>query len=179
MSTTTEEWKDIKGYEDNYQISSLGRVRSKDRYEYMVINDGYRLRRGQLIKGELDKQGYHRVGLWKDAKCRKFLVHRLVAKAFLPNSKKHPIINHIDEDPMNNRVENLEWCSYSYNSTYKGAMERNIANLRKPVVGTNLTDGSKIEFVSVAEAVRNGYHHAGSVARGVRNSSGGYHWEFK
>ena len=179
FSTNEEVWKDIKGHENNYQISNKGRVRSKDRYEYMIINDGYRLRKGQLIKGEIDKQGYHRVGLWKNARCRKQFVHRLVAEAFIPNPKKHPIINHIDENPLNNNVENLEWCSHSYNSTYKGAMERQIKSKRKPLIGTHVENGNIIEFNSVSEAIKAGFNHAGAVARGERNMSGGYRWEFK
>lgn len=173
-----EKWLDVKGYEANYQVSNLGRVRSKDRKEWMPINNGYRVRKGQIIKGEIDKQGYHKIGLWKNSKCRKWFVHRLVAVAFIKNPSNLPIINHKDEDPLNNFVENLEWCDYSYNATYKDAKERNMAPQRKAIVGTCLKTGVEIKFKSSADAGRAGYTHASACARGERKQNKGYTWEY-
>lgn len=67
---------------------------------------------------------YKSVALRVDGKYHHKLVHRIVAEAFIPNPEGHPIINHIDENPANNKAANLEWCSYKYNTNYGGAQER-------------------------------------------------------
>lgn len=93
-----EIWKDIVGYEGLYQMSNLGRIR----------NNSIELK-------QYTQFGYNSVGLWKDKKCKKFRVHRLVAQAFIPNPHNFPHINHKDGDKSNNNVDNLEWCTYQYN----------------------------------------------------------------
>ena len=96
-----EIWKPIKGFEDKYKVSNFGRV--------------YSIKRNNVLKQKKDKLGYCRVMLSK--KITK-LVHRIVAEAFIPNPNSLPIINHKDENPSNNCVWNLEWCTYKYNSNY-------------------------------------------------------------
>ena len=110
-----EIWKDIKGYEGLYQVSNKGHVKSLN----------YR-RTGKegILKGRLDKDGYLRVGLCKNKKQKPFYIHRLVAKAFLPNPNNLPEVNHIDENKENNHVENLEWCDRKYNNNYGSRNER-------------------------------------------------------
>lgn len=104
-----EIWKDIDGYEGIYQVSNLGNVRS--------LNWG---KRGIVRNLYLKKQnrGYLHVELAKNGKRKAFTVHRLVANAFLENPNGYPIINHKDENKQNNNVENLEWCSLTYNVRY-------------------------------------------------------------
>lgn len=104
-----EIWKDIDGYEGLYQVSNLGNVRSLNWRKRGIARNLY-----------LKKQnrGYLHVELAKDGKRKAFTVHRLVANAFLENPNGHPIINHKDENKQNNNVENLEWCSISYNVRY-------------------------------------------------------------
>ena len=107
-----EEWKDIKNYEGLYQISSLGRVKSLPKERNNGINNEI------ILKQCTDKKGYKRVNLYKNKKSTRVLVHRLVAEAFLNNPNNYPLINHKDENPNNNKVENLEWCTYKYNNNY-------------------------------------------------------------
>lgn len=108
-----EKWKDIFGYDGMYQVSDLGRVRSIYSGEWRVL------------KGGKNSKGYLSVGLCKDSKQKSILVHRLVANAFIPNSDEtKTIINHKDEDKTNNRVDNLEWCTVSYNNTYNGLRKK-------------------------------------------------------
>lgn len=97
-----EIWKHITGYED-YMISNLGRVKSLKNGKEKILKN--------LDRGN----GYLYVEL---KKRKKYLVHRLVAQAFLENPENLPQINHKDENPQNNTVENLEWCSSQYNMTY-------------------------------------------------------------
>lgn len=112
-----EVWKDIKGYEGLYQVSNLGRVRSLPRGEgYSKRNHIHYLKPdiNPHNKGEYETF-YERVTLCKEGKTKRFLVHRLVAQAFIPNPDNKPHINHIDCDGTHNWVENLEWVTHSEN----------------------------------------------------------------
>lgn len=109
-----EFWKPIKDYEDLYEVSNLGNIRSIDR----VILDKNGLKK--IIKGKphkltITQSGYISVGLYKNSKSKTYRVHRLVAEAFISNPMNLPQVNHIDEDKKNNCVDNLEWCDASYN----------------------------------------------------------------
>lgn len=103
-------WKDIPGYEGLYRISTSGEIYSYPRKG----NFG----RNHFLKFRVDKGGYLRVLLSKNSKSKEMLVHRLVAKAFLPNPHNLPEVNHKDENTKNNNVSNLEWCTSKYNSNY-------------------------------------------------------------
>lgn len=117
-----ERWVDIKGYENRYQISNLGRIKSLQR-ETRNRNGKYIIEE-KIMKPMVARNGYLIACLWKNNKQRKFVVHRLVAQAFLGNPQNYKEINHIDEDKTNNRVENLEWCSHKYNMNYGTLKEK-------------------------------------------------------
>lgn len=104
-----EVWKDVVGYEGYYQVSNFGRIYSLPRKHT----------KGGFRKFRYDKDGYARVDLYNDTnKGKVFGVHRLVAIAFIPNPNELPMINHKDENPKNNRADNLEWCNCVYNNNY-------------------------------------------------------------
>ena len=105
-----EEWRDIKGYEGLYKVSNLGRIKS--------LNYGGCKGREGILKPIIDNGGYCRIFLYKNNKKRKFIVHRLVAQAFIPNPNNLPQVNHKDENKANNCVNNLEWCDCKYNQNY-------------------------------------------------------------
>lgn len=106
-----EIWNEIKGFGGNYSVSSEGRVRSNG----LLKGKNSKVR---ILKTELSKKGYLRVGLTKDGKQKKYLVHRLVAIAFLDNPNNLPEVNHRNEIKTDNRVENLEWMSRRDNMNY-------------------------------------------------------------
>lgn len=113
-----EIWKDIEGYVGKYQVSNYGRVISlKDRW------GNYRRKELKPIKIG-GKNNYLQVNLCKDGLLKKILIHRLVAEAFIPNPDNLPIINHKDENPQNNRYDNLEWCDKRYNILYGSALDK-------------------------------------------------------
>ena len=114
-----EIWKDILGYEGLYQVSSFGRVRSLDRYD-----SNNHFLKGRILRLCADAKGYLIVGLWSNNKKKMYKVHRMVAESFIPNPDNLPIINHKDENPSNDNVDNLEWCDYKYNNNYGTARER-------------------------------------------------------
>ena len=109
-----EQWRDIDGYDGMYQVSDLGSVRSRKSGEW------------RLLKQQKDnKGGYLRVNLHRDGKLKHFLVHRLVAQAFIPNDDETKTqINHINECKSENRVSNIEWCTASYNMNYNDLHRR-------------------------------------------------------
>lgn len=108
-----EIWKTIEGF-PNYEISNMGNVRSlahRDKWN--------RVKGGQLIKPQFDGKGHYlHVGLYANGSVKIVNVHRLVAKAFLPNPCGYTEVNHKDENKTNNAASNLEWCSHSYNNQY-------------------------------------------------------------
>ncbi len=97
-----ETWKPIKGYEGLYEVSDQGRVKS-------LIN------KPKEMYLKKHNRGYRQVELTNGEERKTYLVHRLVAEAFLPNPQKYPQVNHIDEDKQNNAVSNLEWCTAKQN----------------------------------------------------------------
>ena len=114
-----EEWRPIEGYEGLYEVSSYGRVRSLDKYDSMN-----RFLRGRILRLFTDGLGYLRAQLYSNSKRKSFLVHRLVAQAFIPNPDNLPQVNHRDENPSNDNVDNLEWCDGKYNVNYGTRIDR-------------------------------------------------------
>lgn len=105
-----EEWKDLKGYEGLYKVSSLGRV-------YSVYKKDYK-------QPYLDKDGYLMIGLSKEGKHKNLRLHRIIAETFIPNPQQLPCVNHIDENKLNNNIKNLEWCTPAYNNSFGTRTER-------------------------------------------------------
>ena len=99
---TEEIWKPIKGYEDYYEVSNLGRVKS--------------LRNNLIMKlVPSGKKGYLGINLRVNGTSKSFRINRLVAETFIPNPNNLPEVNHKDYDKTNNCVDNLEWCTHEYN----------------------------------------------------------------
>ena len=105
-----EVWRDISDLENYYQVSNYGNVRSKDRNVWN--GKVYYTKKARIIKKCMSSTGYHIVRLVDgEGKPKTCKVHRLVAYAFIPNHDNKPNINHIDGNPLNNHVNNLEWCT--------------------------------------------------------------------
>ena len=109
-----EIWKPIEGYEGLYEVSNYGRIKS-----IIGFNGHEYVKRNKILKNSRQnaKSSYYRsvVNLCKNKKAKTYKVHRLVARAFIPNPNNYPEVNHIDGNPLNNRVENLEWCTTKHN----------------------------------------------------------------
>lgn len=100
-------WKNIAGYEDLYQISSYGVIRTKPRIVQNRWGDYIRPRK---ILGRIkDRFGFYRVSLRKDGKNRKFYVHRLIAKHFIPNLENKKRVKHKNGNRQDNRYSNIKW----------------------------------------------------------------------
>ncbi len=166
----------------NYEVSSLGRVRSLGFDIYHP---------SKIITPHINNKGYFYVGLYKNKKQTKFLVHRLVAIAFIPNPNNYPCVNHKDCNPQNCCVENLEWVSHIGNMSYPPTRERlseahkglmlNYPGFSKPVAQYTL-DGILVAiYPSIHEAERQTKIRNGDIYRcckGQRHTAGGYIWQY-
>lgn len=167
-----EIWKDIKEYEGLYQVSSLNRIRSLDRYVIHPKSKGLRLIKGKILKQSKDRYGYPIVNLSKNCKVKMFRIHRLVAEAFIPNPDNLPLINHKNELKDDNSLENLEWCDYQYNNSYSRS---------KPVLQYTLDGEFVREWSSATEAEKYGFisYHIYACCNGKRKSHKGFIWRYK
>ena len=153
-----EVWRPIEGFDGRYMVSNIGRVKTKE-FTY-TLYDKPQIKPSHIIRTIVRKDGYCKVNLGGYGKQKTLNLHRLVAIAFIPNPSKLPCINHKDENPSNNTVENLEWCSYEYNNNYGSFKEKhsiafkNYPKFSKPIIQMTM-DGQDIqEFPSIAEAAR-------------------------
>lgn len=175
---SNEIWKDIKGYEGKYQISNNGNVKS--------LKDSYGNSRELILKQHDNGQGYLQVTLSKDNKRKHLRVNRLVAEAFLPNTKGLPEVNHKNEfEKHNNSVSNLEWCDRKYNSNYGTRSKRagknsGITKTRKVFQYDSDLNIVKI-WPSYMECIRAGYSgsHISKCCRGKKEHYKGYRWSYK
>lgn len=163
MPRQVEIWKEIKGYEGKYYVSNLGNVANAD---------------GKLMRKELSQKGYERVQLYNGFGMRSNKkVHRLVARAFIPNPYKLPQVNHIDENKRNNCVSNLCWVDNRTNNLLSSTKNFD----PKPVAAYSISGDKVASFKSVCEAARitgiNRYSIIGA-CNGNQKTAGGYKWRY-
>lgn len=144
----------------------------------------------ELVENEAvrDKDGYLKVILYKNGKPKSFQVHRLVASAFIENPLNLSEVNHRDENPSNNRVENLEWCTRKYNMNYGTRLEKQLANPNcgikqlKPILQFTKNGELVKEYPSLMEASRLTQINQGNISsccNGKLHSAGKYLWKYK
>lgn len=109
-------WKDIPGYETLYEVSSTGKVRSKERE--ITRKDGIHYFKCERVIKTYLLNGYERLCLYKNGKQKQFLIHRLVALAFIEKEDGKDLVNHKDANKLNNNVDNLEWCTIKENNNH-------------------------------------------------------------
>jgi hypothetical protein len=146
------------------------------------------LKREKIVKLRFCKN-YYIVNLCKNGKSKNYRVNRLVAEAFIPNPNNYPVVNHKNGNKLDNRVENLEWCSYSHNEkeayklglkkpTWEGkCYDRHPSN--KKIVQYNI-DGEKIKVWNSIQEATDALHinNISAVCRGIQKTAGGYVWNF-
>ena len=165
-----EIWKDIKGYEGLYQVSNLGRVKSKERERT----------KGGILKPSIVRN-YYRVILCKNGKTKSYAVHRLVAETFIPNINNYEVVNHKDENKLNNSESNLEWCTQLYNIKYTLSKHKKVYG-QKTVSQIALTGEIIRTFTNVNEFSRkNGFNESSIIkcCRGKRKTHKGFMWKYE
>lgn len=177
-----ENWKDILGYEGFYQVSNKGRIKSLPRITKRSNGRQYTVRERILKQYELvfkgEKKPRKMVHL-KSKKSNRFLVHRLVAEAFIPNPKKLPQVNHKDGNPFNNNVDNLEWATNKDNVIH--AYENGLMRTEKRVAKVCPLTKEKLEvYKSGSEAARKHRLTPGAIFHAINNNwkAGGFYWEY-
>ena len=141
----TETWKPIEGYNGKYIINNVGEV---------ILF--WHSPKGKKLSSWIGSDGYRRVDL-HDGICRRHKrVTRLVAETFIPNPEGKKDVNHINNNPLDNRVENLEWVTRQENMQWAVKFDRQ--HVKKcPIIATNKATGEATRFESIAEANRNGF----------------------
>ena len=172
MGVLNMNWVKIKGYEEFYEISSSGEIRSKDR---TVTDKIGRTRswKGKVLNPDIAPNGYYRVSFSINRKRKQFYVHRLIAEYFIPNPNNLPQVNHIDGNKLNNSLDNLEWVTVQENVIH--AYKNGLINFRygenhpnygkfgseskkaKPVTAINVITNEKKEYGSLIETTEDGF----------------------
>lgn len=174
-----EIWKDTIDF-PGYQVSNLGRVKSTSRLVYVTNNKGsYSYTIPEKITKVSLRTNYLCVTLCLNGKHINALVHRLVAKAFIPNPYDYPEINHKDENKLNNCIDNLEWCTRKYNKNYGSGNLRSASKRSKKVI--QYSDTFYKEWNSLNEAARGNNVAAGSIRSACikKHKCCNYYWKYK
>lgn len=152
-----ERFEDLKDFENLYMIDLNGNVYSKTKKI--------------ILKHKLSEDGYYCVTLSNSA----HLIHRLIAKQFIPNIENKLIVNHKDGFRHNNTISNLEWCTHSENSIHAVKLR----NVEKSVIKVSLTDVHLAKYDSIKEASeKNSIQESNisRVCRNIRKTAGGFKW---
>ena len=174
-------WKKL---DEVYEVSECGDVRSVDRYVEQKSRTYWV--KGKALEHNIDRKGYHRVGLNKDSKRKYEGVHRLVAKLFIENPENKPEVNHIDGDKSNNHYTNLEWVTRSENMKHGYEMglithlSDNSKAQMKEVIKTD-SSGREMFYPSLAEASRKdgiSISYLSQIINGVRPQKDDCTWAF-
>lgn len=179
-----EIWKDIVGFEGKYRISNTGKVLS---LHYCGRNEV------RELTPKINNKGYAWVQLEKGNGTHAYrLIHRLVAEAFIENPRNEPIINHKDENPLNNNVENLEWCDYLYNNRYYRERHPSLKKPRKAPIYKSRLHLKILQLTLSGEVVKEWansraiYHETkmsewsiSECCRGKRKTAYGFKWRYK
>ena len=179
-----EEWRPAKGFEEYFEVSSLGRVKSLPRRVFDIAR-GWVVRPEEIIATD-GKTKYKTVGIRVGRKRKTISVHRLIAETFIPNPENLPVVNHIDGNTWNNAVENLEWVTIQDNVRH--AYRTGLVKKRPGASG----DGNQYiivqydksfrpvaEYPTISEAERATGIKNISAARAKCKLAGGYYWEYK
>lgn len=146
-------WKTYPEF-DFIEVNKIGEVRTIDRT--VIRSDGQKqFVRGHILKQYRDHYGYMYVTFRSNGKLVHLKVHRIVAICFIPNLNNYPEVNHIDNDPTNNRWDNLEWCTREYNFAYKEKYGKSAAEVfGRSIIAVNPETSEVLWFKTQSEAGR-------------------------
>lgn len=180
-----EQWVDIDGYEGRYQISNIGNVKA------LAHNRGNRYYLEKILTPTSMANNYQSIGLWNNGFCKRFLVHRLVVSHFIGEIKRGLVVNHIDNNPANNILTNLEITTQSENIKHAFRQGRatppqkgksgKFHNHAKSIVA--FKDGSPVgswgSIVEMKNDLNIKSNDISSVVSGKRKHLGGFTFQYK
>ena len=175
-----EIWKDISGYKGLYMVSNFGRVKSLPKQS----NNKRYITEEKILSPRVcgSQREYLSVALVSNNGTKQYKIHRLVADAFIPNPNGYKEINHKDENKGNNCVDNLEWCTRSYNINYGTGIAKRKQGVIKGVAAYDVFGNIIEEFNSIVEASAFAKVDASNISRACRKvsrMSGDYFWRYK
>jgi hypothetical protein len=170
-----EEWKDIVETQNCFSISNYGNIKNN--------------KTGRILKTVVNKKGYRDISLYFCDKKHRFRIHRLVAEYFIPKIEGKEQVNHIDGNKLNNRYDNLEWCTNYENvhhaiehglwKTVFEATKKENDRRKKKVLAHNIKTGETILLKSISEAEKTfNTRHINAVIKGKRKQAKGYWFEY-
>lgn len=157
-----EIWKDIPDYEGLYKVSNFGNIKSVRKNKIMVPYSNH---------------GYLQLCLRKNNIAKTYKVHRLVAQAFIPNPNNLPCINHKDENPSNNYVNNLEWCSVEYNIKYGTRTEKTQKEIKQYDLDGNFIKNWK-SIIEIERVMNIPHNNIIYCCQNKRKTAGNYMWKY-
>jgi hypothetical protein len=192
ISQEGEIWKSVVGYEDSYMVSNYGRVISIKTECLNVRNGKTFIRHFKPYICKIQFEGgntdYGLISLTSQGKRKTYSIHRIVATAFIPNPNNYPCVDHIDDNPKNNKADNLQWCSYHINNSKEHRITSDFAArkgkskpsyIKKPIVA--IQDGIVVKtYPSMWEATLDGYSSNCmlKVIRGQQKEHKGLKWMY-
>lgn len=181
-----EEWRDVVGWEGYYIVSSYGRVASLGRYvKYYTYTKWLD---PCLKQQQMWKNGYFAVTFKKNGKKICASVHRLVAIAFIPNPNNYPCIDHINDNKIDNRACNLQWCTHKINNSKEhhsiaeslSKKGKRLPSIQKPIVQLSTSGNLVRVYPSMRDADLNGFQHS-AIHRVIHNklkTHRGFKWMY-
>ena len=174
------DWRDIPGF-PHYRINRAGQVKRLD----AIIRDSNGLeffRRGRILSSRKTKLGYVQVDMCENGKPYSKFIHVLLATVFIPNPNNLPLVNHIDENPSNNDLSNLEWCDYSYNAKHSIEKIRKAHEKeQRAVYRININTNEKVRYNGIRETARENKTYHSNIRYAILHDSYcvGYKWQYE
>ena len=169
-----ELWKQVPFFENCYEVSNFGNLRSLDRtIKHKTKTNFYK---GKDVNVGVSSNGYKSYVFYNNGYRKSHTIHRLVANLFIDNPNNKNQVNHIDGNKLNNHFSNLEWCTHQENSTH--AKENNLTKAKKVVMYVNGVP--QLIFDSITEAsiqTNTTLTNIAKCSRGLIRQAGGYNWE--
>lgn len=174
------DWRDIPNF-PHYKINKSGQIKRID----AIIKDSNGLeffRRGRILSNRKHKNGYIQVDMCENGISHTKFVHVLLATVFIPNPNNLPLVNHIDENPSNNDLSNLEWCNYSYNAKHSINKIRKVHEKeQKAVYRIDVNTKEEVRYNGIREAARENKIYHSNIRYAILHNSrcAGYKWRYE
>lgn len=173
------DWKDIPGF-PHYKINKFGQVKRID--SIVIDKNGIAFnRKGRILSSRKTPSGYIQVDMCENGIPYGRLIHILLANVFIPNPNNYPIVNHIDENPSNNDLSNLEWCDYSHNALHSiKKIKEGHRKEQKAVIRINPKTNEETKYLGIREAARENNTHHSNIRYAILHNSycKNYKWKY-